>query len=304
MSITLRRIRSFIGVAEHGSFRRAAEHLAISQPALSAHIQDLEEEIGVPLLRRTTRLVSLTDEGQRFAERIKPALSAFETVIDDLKEYAAIQRGQVSVACVPSVASQILPSLLAKFRDQQPNIIVQIYDDRAEVVEERVENGDVDFAISPPPARNSDLTFESIIMDPYLAVLPKSHPLADQSCIDLEDFIQYPLILMRAGLNMRQVFDEAVARAKLKPGPTYEVYNHDTLIAMVAAGLGIGAMPALTLTNIHHPALVFRALSRPLITRKIGLLTRRGEQLSPVAKKFASALKRHLRKQVSSAPAV
>lgn len=297
MSITLRRLRSFIKVAEFGSFRRAAERLSISQPALSVHVQELEDELGVALFRRTTREVRLTEEGARFAAQMKRTLIEFDSLVDDFKDQAAIQRGRVEIACVPSMASQVLPPILSQFKKDHPKITVHIYDDRAEIIEQLVSKSDVDLAISPPPIRNAELVFEHVLDDPYVAVLPKGHPLAGQPSVTSEALLKYPLIMMRSGLNMRQVFDEALAASPVQPKPAYEVYHHDTLIGFVTANLGIGAMPAMTLANVRHPSLTYARITDPVISRQIGFLTRRGEPLNPAARKFAEAVRRYMRSQ-------
>jgi len=297
MSITLRRLRSFLGVAEFKSFRRAAEALSISQPALSVHIQALEDELGVALFRRTTRDVRLTEEGARFAVQTRRTLGELDSLIGDLKDQAAIQRGRVEIACVPSIASQVLPNILSQFKQEHPNVALHIHDERAEVIEQLVARSDVDLAISPPPNRNTELVFEHILDDPYVAVLPKGHPLAGQSSIPAKELMSHPLVMMRNGLNMRQVLDEALSAASLQAKPTYEVLHHDTLIGFVVARLGIAATPAMTLANVRHPSLAFARITDPVIARQIGFLKRRGEALNPAARKFADAVRRAMRSQ-------
>jgi DNA-binding transcriptional LysR family regulator len=112
MSITLRRVRSFITVADFGGFRKAAEELAVSQSALSAHVRELEEQLGTPLFRRTTRQVRLTESGETFLARIRRTLDDFESIIVEMKEQATIQRGRAIVASVPSITANILPNIL------------------------------------------------------------------------------------------------------------------------------------------------------------------------------------------------
>jgi LysR family carnitine catabolism transcriptional activator len=297
MSVTLRRLRSFLAVAELGSFRRAAERLSISQPALSVHIKEVEDEIGISLFRRTTREVRLTEEGARFAVQVSRILGEIDSLVEDLKEQAAVQRGRVEVACVPSIASQVLPRILSQFARDHPNVTVHVHDDRSEIIEQLVSKSAVDIAISPPPGRNSDLIFEHVLDDPYVAILPESHPLAMRSTVPVEALLKYPLIMMRVGLNMRQVFDDALGPLAARAKPLYEVYHHDTLLGFVTENLGIGAMPAMTLANIRDRALAFAQIVDPIISRQIGFLRRRGETLNPAARKFMEVARRHMRSQ-------
>ena len=170
----------------------------------------------------------------------------------------------------------------------------QISDDRAEVIENRVRRGEVDFAIGPSGDRHSELEFEHIVDDPYFAVFPRTHPLAQSRTVTLKRFSGYPLVLMRTGLNMRQVLDDAAAAAGLTLRPAHEVYHHDTLTGIVAAGLGIGAMPSLTVSMVRHPQLAMARITDPKIVRAIGILKRRGEPLMPAAQMLADATRLHL----------
>lgn len=294
MSITLRRIRSFITVAQAGGFRRAADELAISQPALSAHVKELEEQLGVPLFRRTTRQVRLTDNGELFLTRVRRALSDLESVILEVKEQAAIQRGRVVVATVPSIAANVLPRILPAFMKAHPGIAVHIYDDRAESIEGRVVRSEVDFAIGPAIENSTDLEFENVVDDRFLAIFPNTHPDAQARTITLRQLLAYPLITMRPGLNMRQVLDAAVAKEGLAIRPAHEVYHHDTLMGMVESGLGVGTLPALTVSVVRNPKLAFATIANPAVTRQIGFTKRRGEPLSPAATEFSYAARIHL----------
>jgi DNA-binding transcriptional LysR family regulator len=294
MSITLRRVRSFIAVADLGGFRKAADELSVSQSALSAHIRELEDQLGMPLLRRTTRQVRLTENGEMFLGRIRRTLDDFEAIIDEMKEQATIQRGRAIVASVPSIAANVLPGIFVKFMKEHPGIAVQISDDRAEVIENRVRRGEVDFAIGPSGDRHSELEFEHIVDDPYFAIFPRSHPLAQSRTVTLKRFSAYPLVLMRTGLNMRQVLDDAASGAGLTLRPAHEVYHHDTLTGIVAAGLGIGAMPSLTISMVRHPQLAMARIVDPKIARAMGILKRRGEPLLPTAQMLADATRLHL----------
>lgn len=294
MPITLRRIRSFIAVAEHGGFGRAADELNVSQPALSAHIAALEAQLGVTLFRRTTRQVRLTGVGERFLARVKRTIGELETVVQEISEEAAIQRGRVQVAAVPSIASRLLPRIVARFANEHPGITVQICDDRAEVIERKVECAEVDFAIGPALNHRSDLEFEHIVDDHFLAIFPKAHALARARPVPLKRLLDYPLITMRPGINMRVIIEQAVNAAGLTLQPAHEVNHHDTLTGMVEAGLGVGAMPALTMSIVRLPGLSMAPIIDPAIVRQIGIVKRRGEPLAPAARLFADATRDHL----------
>ena len=294
MPITLRRIRSFIAVAEVGGFGRAANELNLSQPALSAHIAELEAQLGVALFRRTTRQVRLTAVGERFLDRVKRTIADLETMVLEISEEAAIQRGRVTVAAVPSIAARLLPRILSRFAQDHRGITVQICDDRAEVIERKVERSEVDFAIGPALERQTDLEFERIVDDPFLAIFPKTHRLARKRSVCLAQLIEFPLIAMRPGINMRSIMEHAFAQSDLVLRPAHEVNHHDTLTGMVEAGLGVGAMPALTISIVRQPGLAMVPIVEPTVVRQIGIIKRRGEPLSAAARLFADATREHL----------
>lgn len=294
MSITLRRIRSFIAVAEYGGFRKAAEALAISQPALSGHIHELEQEVGVALFRRTTRQVQLTDNGKTFLARVKRTLGDLDASISDLRDQATNQRGQATIACVPAIASAVFPALLQSFKRDHPDINIQLYDERTELIEKRLLLGEIDFAIAPGRANSSELCFEPIMDDPFCIVFPKGHQLSQSTSLSLKDLTRFPLIAMRPELSMRKILDSAADQLGIKLQPAYEVFNHDTLIGMVAAGLGIGAMPSLTISMVGHAGVSSLQIVDPVVSRKIGIITRRGETLTHAADTFAKRVRSYL----------
>jgi DNA-binding transcriptional LysR family regulator len=221
-------------------------------------------------------------------------LDDFEGIIGEMKEQAMVQRGRAIVACVPSIAASVFPNILARFMKEHPGVSVQICDDRAEVIEQRLTRGEVDFAVSPSGSRNTELEFEHIIDDPYFAVFPKTHPFAQGRTVSLRRFAGQPLVLMRPELNMRHVLDKAAAAAGVTLRPAHEVYHHDTLTGIVAAGLAIGAMPSLTISMARRPHLAMARIVDPGVARAIGLLKRRGEPLTPAAQHLADATRKYL----------
>jgi DNA-binding transcriptional LysR family regulator len=265
-------------------------------------VRELEEQLGMPLLRRTTRQVRLTENGEIFLARVRRTLDDFEGIIIEMKEQAMVQRGRAIVACVPSIAANVFPNILARFMRDHPGVSVQICDDRAEVVEQRLMRGDVDFAVSPSGSRSTELEFEHIIDDPYFAVFPKTHSFAQGRTVTLRRFAGQPLVLMRPELNMRQVLDKAAAAAGVTLRPAHEVYHHDTLTGIVAAGLAIGAMPGLTISITRRPQLAMARIVDPAVARAIGILKRRGEPLAAAAQRLADATRTYLQAAAEAPP--
>ncbi|HUZ74136.1 MAG TPA: LysR family transcriptional regulator [Stellaceae bacterium] len=286
MSLTLRRIRSFIAVAERGSFRKAASEFATSQPALTGHVRELEEVLGVPLLNRTTRHVSLTEEGRVFLARAKRALGEIDSAVDELKQQAALQRGRIVIGCTPSIAASILPRALLAFRRRHPGIELQIYDDRWEVVERRLLTGEIDFVVGPSPQRSDLLAFRHLGDDPFMALCPVDHPLGRARAVTLKELARYPVIAMRPGVHMRHALDRAFSENGLELRPLIEVFSHYTLTGLVSVGMGVGVLPRMTISIAREHKINVARIVEPEISRSIGVTLRRGEALTAAAAKF------------------
>ena len=165
VGLSLPRIRNFVAVAEERQFRRAAERVGLSQPALSAQLRELEEFLGTALLSRTTRSVHLTAEGEKFLLRARNILADLESAVLEVRDHASLRRGRLAVASIPSVASRILPGIVASFTERYPGIDVQVIELGARDVERCVAGGNADLGIAAAPDRNSELTFSFMLRD-------------------------------------------------------------------------------------------------------------------------------------------
>lgn len=284
------KIRSFIAVAEHTSFRRASEDLRLSQPALSTHVRDLENELGVRLFSRTTRSVRLTSAGERFLICAKRVMSELQSGMLDLKDQVALRRGRVTIACLPTIASSSLPSVLATFARQHPGVNVKVFDEVAEVLYKRVVDCQADLGIGPTPPRKLDLEFTPIVDDHFRVVFPNNHVFAGRKTVKLAELTSHPFLTLASHTNVRSILDRAFADSGFVLDPIYEFCHHYTLGGMVEAGLGITALPSMSLSILGHPRLMSARIVEPEVIRVIGVLRRRGDALSPAAMAFLSAV--------------
>lgn len=285
----LTKIRSFISVAEYASFRKAAENLHLSQPALSAHVRDLEALVGVPLFHRTTRNVQLTAEGSNFLARSKRALGELEAGIAELHDQASLQRGRVIAGCVPTIASHVFPTVLVAFTAKYPGITVRVVDVGARDLHRLVLNREVDLAIGPPPDHTDDVVFRSILRDPFVCVCPRDHPLASRRKVRLAELVGFPLLMLTSG-NVRTVLQKAFEENGFPLRPAYEVVHHYTLGGMVEAGLGITVLPSIAISMLNHSLLRTLPIVDPEITREVGVLRRRDQLPTPAVEAFLSVL--------------
>jgi DNA-binding transcriptional LysR family regulator len=288
---SLRHILTFVCLAETQNFRRAAERLGLSQPAVSAHIRDLERQFGVPLVHRTTRVVSLTAEGEAFAARAKRALDDLDMASQDLRDLAAVHRGRVVVACILPMMASLVPQVVRRINRDHPALVVEIRDGLSREVVQLVARGDADFAIGPRPLV-SDLAFEQLLRDHYVVAVPQSHTLAGRDAVSLDELQGLPLVAMRHHSNARQVLERTIQeRGRQTLQPRFEVHHLFSIGRMVEAGLGIAILPQSAVPLLAGAKIVTAAIRSPRIFRDIGLVTRREYQYSPAARTFVAIFK-------------
>ena len=287
--LSLPRIRNFVAVAEERQFRRAAERVGLSQPALSAQLRELEEFLGAALLSRTTRSVHLTAEGEKFLVRSRNILADLESAVLEVRDHASLRRGRLAVASIPSVTSRILPDIVASFTERYPGIDVQVIELGARDVERCVAGGNADVGIAAASDRNSELTFSFMLRDRFVGIAPLSSPLARKRRIPLEALFQYPLITTVPGTSIHATIERACRECGQSLRVTHSVTQHQTVVAMVRAGLGVALLPELSLTENLPVARV--TVTTPEITRDLGIIQRKGESSSAAAHEFIGALR-------------
>lgn len=290
INFDLQQLQAFVAVAECGSFRAAADHIALSAPALSRRIDKLETILGARLFNRTTREVELTPLGRVFLERARAALDDLESAMLGISDIAASRSGRVTVACVPSAAIHFLPSVVRAFSERYPLIRIRVMDEAAGLVLASVVSGESDFGISFMGSQVPGVDFDPIHTDPFVLAVPRDHMLAQRKTLSWPELAGERLIAVARSSGNRQLLDDALAKAGVNPSYRFEVSHIATLLGMVEAGLGLAAVPRLTLSPTH-PTLVGVALRMPAVSRVLGLTTRRGAALRAPAKMFHDFLR-------------
>lgn len=295
-------LQAFVAVADRSSFRMAAEHLCISQPALSRRIDKLESALGLRLLERTTRQVDLTAAGRQFLERARQTLEDLEDAVTRLSDDAQARRGQVTIACVPSVAQHVLPGIAKAFAQQQPHVRLRVIDDSAHRVLASVVSGEADFGLNFTGAQDPDVEFEMLGQDDYALVLPHGHPLADRTSVAWADLADQKMVAVSRQSANRLLVDHALAALPRRPLWFYETEHVAGALGLVAAGLGLAALPRLSVPPRHE---LLRAipLVDPVVSRVVGLITRRGRTLSHTACQLCGLVRESFTKQQSPSSA-
>jgi DNA-binding transcriptional LysR family regulator len=278
----LRHIRYFIAVAEECHFGRAAERLHIAQPPLSQQIKQLEAELGVQLLVRSTRRVELTQAGERYLERARAIVAGVEEAGREAVRVAAGEVGRVSLGFVGSTTYELLPRLTRVLRQELPLVELDLHGEM--LTPDQVaglHDGTLDLAFLRPPVRDPDLRLKVLRREPLVAVLPEAHPLAALEAVPLPDLRAEPFVSFLSqhrSVTFDAVFDACLA-AGFEPDVRQEVAETSTLVSLVAAGLGVALVPE----SVQHLR-VTGAVYRPLEGEPAGIelaVARRAREDSP-----------------------
>ena len=242
----LRHLRYFRAVAEELHFGRAAERLLIAQPPLSQQIRQLERELGVTLLTRTTRNVELTPAGRAFLGKTIEILAAVEDAGEQARRIANGAEGRLVIGCVGSATYSLLPRLVRALRKTLPNVDLSV---RGEMLAPAqllaLHAGEIDLGLLRPPVVDPDIAFEVIRTDRLLVAMPAEHRLTAQQIIATaelrdEDFISHA---GRGRSRMGALLTTLCAEAGFTPRIQHEVAETSTLVTLVAAGLGVAVVP-------------------------------------------------------------
>ncbi|UAL09268.1 LysR family transcriptional regulator [Caulobacter segnis] len=290
MHITLGQIRAFVTVASTNSFTRAAEVLALSQPALTNRVRQFEEALGLRLFDRNTRSVELTHVGRELLPIFLRTITEFEGAVVNARDFVSKAKGLVRLACLPSCAATLLPDLIARFQLEHPNVTFEVEDALNSAIATLVREDRVDFGIGMADQNDGDLEQIKLFDDAMMLVHPEGHPVAEAPTISVETLAAYPLILMNRGSSVRDLVDGAFIAAGRTATPACQVRYMTTAVALVRAGLGLAILPS-TAVEIRSQANVrARPIQDPAFTRTIVLMRRRQSPVRPVVQTFIDSV--------------
>ena len=229
-------------VAKEGSSNRAAEKLSRTQPAITLAVKQLEAFIGLKLIERTTRNVGTTTEGENFLPIAERLVRDFDTAIYDLRATSERRSGHVSMAVVPSVATNLLPEIVKTFSTEFPGINLHLDDDSSRGVQHRVERNEVDFGIGSMWMPNKVLEFTPLFADRLELICHRDHPLAAQTeSIGWEQLEK--VTFLDTGITK-------TLRARQDLGDSqFDFPNITTLVAMLNSNLGVSVLPLISLNS-------------------------------------------------------
>lgn len=284
----LRHLHYFIAVAEELHFSRAAERLHISQPPLSQQIRSLEDELGVKLFERTKRHVHLTEAGKVFLERSYLVLAQLEQAIEVTQRIGRGEVGRLAIGFVDSATYTLLPDILRVFREQFPAVELRLHELTTAQQIQALHHKQIDVGVVRSAIIEPGLSTECVLQESLVLALPQTHLLSVHLKVSLSSLADESFILFPAKLGpifYEQIMD-LCQQAGFRPKVAQEATQMQTIVGLVAAGMGIAFVPA-SMQNFHRSGVIYRPLQEQ--TPETGLyLAWRQHDSSPVIRAFLS----------------
>ena len=303
--ITLRQLRYLSALAKHGHFGRAAEACAVTQPALSMQIRDLERTLGVAVVERRPGDVMLTDVGREIARRAEDVLTASRDLVDFARQRSGLLTGRLTLGVIPSLAPYLLPRILPLLQTRFPELRLELRETQTRQLVEDIKGGALDAAMLALPVTEPDVDTIALFEDLFLLAVPANDPRQENVRVAAEDIDQSRLILLEDGHCLREqalafCATAARGRATAAGGTVFGASSLNTVMQSVAGGYGVTLIPQIAADVERRDERVkFLRLENPQPGRSIGLVFRR---TSPRKADFA-ALGEVVKESVDISPA-
>ncbi|MBC8025574.1 MAG: LysR family transcriptional regulator [Steroidobacteraceae bacterium] len=293
--LKLKDLRYLVAVADTKHFGRAAERSFVSQPTLSAQLKKLEEYLGVQLIERAPKRVSLTVAGEEIVERARRIIEAGDEIIELAKGHRDPLAGRLKLALLPTIGPYLLPTVAAKLRKGLPRLELMLYEYQTDPMLEKLHSGEIDVGILALPMQLDGLDSFELYKEPFMVALPANHRLSSRSTIKPEDLHNETLLLLEDGHCLRDQALDICSSTHIHEKQDFRATSLETLRQMVAAGVGITLLPELAGRGAYGNArgVSIKPFARPVPTRTIGAVWRKSSARREVILALAKVIEMH-----------
>ena len=281
----LYQLRYFQTVAEVGTLREAAEHLAVSQSAVSRAVTLLESEIGVKLFTRRGRANELNRFGTAFLQATQAAQRGLDTAVASVRQLAGADGGTVALGFLHSLGVATVPALIRQHHDRFPAARFELHQRSGHALLGDLASGVTDVCLSYPMTfeQSQEVTWEPLFTQQLYAVVHREHPLATRQLIGFDEISDQPFVALDPDHTLRKIFDDACARHDITPTIAFEGTDITTLRGLIGARLGIGILPR---ASTPSPDIVEIAVDDKQLVRPIAVGWMSNRYLPPSAAHF------------------
>jgi LysR family hydrogen peroxide-inducible transcriptional activator len=277
VDIKLKDLRYLVAVADTRHFGRAAEKCFVSQPTLSAQLKKLEDYLGVQLIERQPKNVTLTEAGEQIVGRARRMLEASEEVVTLARAHRDPLAGRLRLALLPTIGPYLLPRVSQPLRKSLPRLELRLYEYQTEQILEKLEAGQIDLGVLALPVDAEGFETQELYTEAFTVAVPDQHRLAKRDSVRVDDLNGETLLLLEDGHCLRDQALEVCSRVDLHESQDFRATSLETLRQMVATGAGITLLPELASRGAYGNArgVVIRPFTRPAPVRHVGGIWRK-----------------------------
>jgi LysR family hydrogen peroxide-inducible transcriptional activator len=293
--LKLKDLRYLSALASTRHFGRAASVCFVSQPTLSAQLRKLEAYLGVQLIERQPRHVTLTEAGAAIAARARQIMATSDEIVRLAQAWRDPLAGRLRVATLPTVGPYLLPQIMVQMRKSLPRLNLMLYEYQTGPMLEQLRAGEIDLGILALPVDLDGLESRALYEEPFLLAVPATHRLAARRQVQIGELGEDTLLLLEDGHCLRDQALAVCARSRAQERADFRATSLETLRQMVSAGAGVTLLPALACRGAYGAAAGLRLLPlvKPVPTRQIGAVWRRSTARAPAISAFCELLVRH-----------
>ena len=287
-----KQLRTFVEVVRHGGFTQAAQHLHISQSAVSKQVAQLEHSLSTTLFDRLGSHVRLTAAGQVVLQRAEGMLRLHKELLSELDDLSHLERGELKLGLPLLGGNALFANLFAEYRRRYPNIQVQLLEGGSLNIEQAVLSGELELGGSLTPKNNQAFSWQPFCDEPLDALLPANHPLAEGGSVRLEQLAETPFLLYQRSFVLNDRVVQACQQMGFTPKEGGRSGQSDFLVALVAAGQGVVLLPSVVARELVRPDVIRLKLIAPDSLRwDIAFIWREGAYLSRAAQAWLELLR-------------
>lgn len=300
--MNLRDLGYLVALADLRHFGKAAEACFVSQPTLSTQIMKLEEELGVTLVERAPRKVMLTVAGQDVVARARRILADVEQMKESARRSQDPESGTLRLGVFPTLGPYLLPHVLPQLQLRFPKLELLLVEEKSDVLLARLRDGKLDAALLALPIHDDHLHAELLFDEPFLLAAPSQHPLASKSSMTMDQLADETLLLLEDGHCLRDQALDVCRLSGANERTGFRATSLETLRQMVAAGVGVTLLPALSVhAPVVQPANIrLVKFSVPVPSRQIALVWRRSSAVDGFLHSLGETIGTLARAQLSS----
>ena len=290
--MNLRELEYLVAIAEDRHFHKAAERCCVSQPTLSGQLKKLEQELGVQLVDRNNRQVIMTEVGQAVSEQARVVLTAAKAIKEIAQTFHDPMAGELHVGLIPTVAPYLLPLIMPALKKHYPKLKLWLHEQQTAVLLKQLRKAELDLLILALPVETNEFSEINLFNEAFLLAVPKDEKLAKKNHVSLSDLDDKEMLLLEEGHCLRGQALDVCFSAGASEQSGFQATSLETLRHMVAEGLGITLLPALSIPkNVHRGDNIrYLPFSNPQPSRRIGMLYRKGSYREEAFSKISEVI--------------